>query len=122
MSGFLNPQMTVNIGCVETLRIRRIRIILSIHIVIMHVVIVNTQSEKHFYKYQANFLLKSTDVDHDCIIEYCDTNYGTTHGELIDMFKSKKRFRDENGLDDDVIIDLTYRSQTRHLIQMIYRF
>ena len=60
----------------------------------------------NFYKHQAAIILKITDVDPDCIVEYCGTYYGTARGGLVDMFKSKKGFRDKNGLDDDVIIDL----------------
>ena len=58
-------------------------------------------------KHQATIILKTTDVDQDCIVEYCGTYYGTTRGGLIEMCKSERKFRDENELDDDVIIDLT---------------
>ena len=60
----------------------------------------------NFYKHQAAIILKTTDVDQDCIVEYCGTYDGTACGRLVEMFKSERRFRDEDGLDGDVIIDL----------------
>ena len=54
--------------------------------------------------------MKTTDVDQDCIVEYCGTYYATTRGGSIEVFKSERGFREEDGLDDDVIIDLTETS------------
>ena len=51
--------------------------------------------------------LKTTDVDQDAIVEYCDTYYGTTRGGLFEMFRAERGFCDEDGLDKDMIIDST---------------
>ena len=61
----------------------------------------------NFCKHQAAIILKTTDVDKDVIVEYCGTYYGTTRGELFEIFKTEREFCDENGLGEDVIIDLT---------------
>ena len=64
----------------------------------------------NFCKQQAAIILKTTDVDQDCIVEYCGMYYGTTRGGLTEMFKSERGFCDEDGLDDDIITDLTNTS------------
>ena len=61
----------------------------------------------NFCKHQAAIILKTTDVDQDAIVEYCGTYYGTTRGGLFEMFKAERGFCDEDGLDEDIIIDST---------------
>ena len=61
----------------------------------------------NFYKHRAAIIFKTMDVDQYAIVEYCGTYYGTTRGELFEMFGAEREFYVENGLDEDIIIDLT---------------
>ena len=46
-------------------------------------------------------------IDQDVVVEYCGTYYRTTRGRLFEMFRTEREFYDEDGLDEDIIIDLT---------------